>query len=69
METVKELFASQAFVLAFVLGTYTFSLWLFRKTKISLLHPLLTSIFLIIVVLKLFDVEYQTFEQGSSYRD
>ncbi|TCN65638.1 LrgB family protein [Acetobacteroides hydrogenigenes] len=69
METVKELFASQAFVLAFVLGTYTFSLWLFRKTKISLLHPLLTSIFLIIVVLKLFDVEYQTFEQGSSIVD
>lgn len=65
METVKELFASQAFVLAFVLGTYSFSLWLFRKTKISLLHPLLTSIFLIIVVLEVFRVEYQTFEKGS----
>jgi predicted murein hydrolase (TIGR00659 family) len=65
METVKELFASQAFVLAFVLGTYSFSLWLFRKTKISLLHPLLTSIFLIIVVLEVFGVEYQTFEKGS----
>ncbi|WP_320052280.1 LrgB family protein [uncultured Acetobacteroides sp.] len=65
METVKELFASQAFVLGFVLGIYTFSLWLFRKTKISLLHPLLTSILLIIVILKIFGVEYKTFEKGS----
>lgn len=69
METVKELFNSQAFVLAFVLGTYTFSLWLFRKTKISLLHPLLTSILLIIVVLQIFDIEYQTFEKGSEMVD
>jgi len=69
METVRELFNSQAFVLAFVLGTYTFSLWLFRKTKISLLHPLLTSILLIIVVLQIFDIEYQTFEKGSEMVD
>lgn len=69
MEIVKELFTSQAFVLGFVLGTYTFCLWLFRKTKISLLHPLLTSIFLIIVILKIFGVEYQTFKEGSSIVD
>jgi predicted murein hydrolase (TIGR00659 family) len=69
MEIVKELFNSQAFVLAFVLGTYTFSLWLFRKTKISLLHPLITSILLIIVVLKIFNIEYKTFEKGSEIVD
>lgn len=67
METVRELFNSKAFVLAFTLGTYCFSLWLFRKTKISLLHPLLTSILLIIVVLELFGVEYQTYEKGADF--
>jgi predicted murein hydrolase (TIGR00659 family) len=69
MEAVRELFESQAFVLAFVLGTYTLSLWLFKKTKISLLHPLLTSIFLIIVVLEVLNVSYETFEKGSSIVD
>jgi predicted murein hydrolase (TIGR00659 family) len=69
METVKELFNSQAFVLAFTLGAYSFCLWLFHKTKINLLHPLLTSICLIIVVLKVFGVEYQTFKEGSSIVD
>lgn len=66
METVRTLFDSEAFVLAFVLGIYTFSLWLFKKTKISLLHPLLTSILVIIVILKVFQVDYHAFDKGSS---
>lgn len=69
MEQVRLLFTSQAFVLAFVLGTYTLSVWLFRKTKIGLLHPLLTSIFLIIVVLEIFHVDYPTFEKGAGIID
>lgn len=65
METVKNLFESQAFVLAFIFGTYTASVWLFKKTKISLLHPLLTSIFVTIAVLEIFKVEYTTFDNSS----
>lgn len=65
METIRELFNSQVFVLSFTLGVYSAGLWLYRKTKTPLLHPLLTSILAFIVILKVFHVEYQAFDQGT----
>ncbi len=65
MEKVDYLFAYQPFTLAFVIGVYLFAVWLYKKTKIGLLHPVLISIAVIISVLKLFDVEYSSFQKGS----
>ena len=44
---------SEIFALTLVIGTYLTSLALYKKVHISLLHPLLTTIFVIIVVLRL----------------
>ena len=43
---------SEIFALTLVIGTYLTSLALYKKVHNSLLHPLLTTIFVIIVVLE-----------------
>lgn len=63
---MNSLANSDIFALTLVIGSYLAAQALYRKTRISLLHPLLTSIFVIIVVLNMLDVEYKSFRQGSS---
>ena len=62
---MNNLAQSEVFSLTLVIGTYLASFSLYRKTRISLLHPLITSIFVIIVVLKTMDIEYESFQKGS----
>lgn len=62
---MNSLVNSEVFALALVVGSYLAAQALYRKTRISLLHPLLTSIFVIILVLKALGIEYETFRQGS----
>lgn len=64
-DEMNNLAQSEVFSLTLVIGTYLASLALYRKTRISLLHPLITSIFVIIVVLKTMDIEYESFQKGS----
>ena len=47
---------SEIFALTLVIGTYLTSLALYKKVHISLLHPLLTTIFVIIVVLEVVSI-------------
>ena len=56
---------SEIFDLALVVGTYIAATILYKKTHLSILHPLLTSIFVIIVILEFLDIEYASFQQGS----
>ena len=56
---MNNLAQSEVFSLTLVIGTYLASLALYRKTRNSLLHPL------IIVVLKTMDIEYESFQKGS----
>ena len=65
MEKIKSLFELNYFVIALVLGVYLISLWVYKKTRLSLFHPVLLSVAVLIVVLKLFDVEYETFQKSS----
>ena len=65
MEEIKHLFATQPFTIAFVLGVYLASAFLYKRTKLPFLHPVLLSIAVIIGTLKLFNVEYQTFKDNS----
>lgn len=69
MEKINLLFQSQPFSIAFVIGTYLAALWLYRKTQLALLHPVLTSIGLIILILKALSVSYSDFKQGSQLID
>lgn len=62
---MNELARSEVFSLTLVVGTYIAALGLYKKTHISLLHPLITSILVIIVVLKTLGIEYESFQKGS----
>ena len=62
---MHSLVHSEIFDLALVVGTYIAATLLYKKTHLSILHPLLTSIFVIIVILEFLDIEYASFQQGS----
>lgn len=62
---MNNLLESEVFILTLVVGTYVASTLLYRKTKLSLLHPLLTSILAIIAVLQIAGISYETFREGS----
>lgn len=62
---MNNLAHSEIFSLTLVIGTYLAALALYKKTRISLLNPLLTSILVIIVVLETMGIEYESFQRGS----
>ena len=64
MDTV---FTSAPFMLFLVMASYLIGSKLYRKTGIALLHPLIVSIAIIIFVLKILGINYETFRQGSEF--
>lgn len=62
---MNNLANSEIFALILVLGTYLAASALYKKVHISLLHPLITSVFAIIAVLKILGIQYESFQQGS----
>lgn len=56
---------SQIFLLTLTLGLYVLANYLFRRTKIALLHPLITSATAIIALLYLCDIPYQKYQQAT----
>lgn len=62
---MNNLLHSEVFALTLVIGTYIAAVALYKKTRLCLLNPLLTSIPVIICVLGIFHVPYETFKQGS----
>lgn len=69
METISQLFRTQPFTLAFVIGVYLATAWLYRRTRLPFLHPVLLSILIIILALKAVDVEYAAFKVNSQLID
>lgn len=64
---MRALFESTEFILLLVFGSYLFGQWVFKKTKLGLLHPLIIAIAIIIAFLKVSGVSYDTFERGSQF--
>lgn len=56
---------SEIFILTLVVGVYLAALWLYRKTKLSVLHPLLVSIPVLAGIIRVLGISYASFEQGS----
>ena len=46
---------------------YQAGLWIKRKWKLAVFNPLLISIFLVIEVLLIFDVDYERYNEGAKY--
>jgi predicted murein hydrolase (TIGR00659 family) len=58
-----KLFGTELFFIFLVIFTYTCSLFIYRKTELTLLHPILFSISVLIIFLKVFDIEYVYFRE------
>lgn len=66
---MRNLFDSQLFLLMLTVGVYLLSVWLYKKTKIRLLHPLVTSIAVLIVFLKATGIDYAEYKQATQVID
>jgi hypothetical protein len=49
---MRALFESTEFTLLLVFGSYLFGQWVFKKTRIALLHPMIVAIAIIIAFLR-----------------
>ncbi|MCD7963944.1 MAG: LrgB family protein [Rikenellaceae bacterium] len=63
---MNEILSSEVFLLTLTLGTYLIAVWLYRKTGFKLLHPMLLSMAVIISFLKLTDIDYETYRDGTA---
>lgn len=60
---IAELFTGEVFMLTLVMGTFLLGVWIYKRSKITLLQPLLISMIIIIPFLKITGIDYQTFYQ------
>lgn len=67
-ETFNELIlGSTYFGAALTLGTFMFGRWLQKKTKLVICNPILIAVLLCIAILKLFGIDYESYNQGAKY--
>lgn len=64
---MNTIFESQFFSIILCVFTYLFGIWIHRKTKSPLANPLLISIVLTIIVLKVLGISFDTFNEGASF--
>ncbi len=62
---MDNLLNSEIFILTLVVGVYLWAVWLYRKVRLALLHPVLISIPVLAVVTRMLGISYESFEQGS----
>ena len=61
MEQIRPLISSEVFLLMLSMGTFLFGVYIYKRTKITLLQPLLISMLIIIPFLKITGIDYPTF--------
>lgn len=66
---IQEFIRSQPFLLTLTIGLYFFGLALYRRTRIALLHPVLTTVLIVIVFLRTTSIEYEHYAQATSIID
>lgn len=65
---MKDIICSSVFFGVFIsLFSFEIGMLIKKKWKFALLNPLLISIVLVIVVLKVFDIDYDTYYDGAKY--
>lgn len=48
-------------------GAYLFGIWLKKKTGLAVLNPLLTAIIIVILLLLVFDINFDKYNKGAGY--
>lgn len=61
LDRIRPVISTEIFLLTLVMGTFVLGIYIYRKTKISFLQPLLISMVIIIPFLKITGIDYQTF--------
>lgn len=64
---LSDILRSEVFILTLCVGTFLIGKWISSKLKNPLMHPLLIAVFLVIAVLTLTGVDYDTFREGSRF--
>ena len=62
---MEKILNTEIFILTLVVGIYLVSVWFYRRTKLAFLHPLLISIPVLAVLIRVLGISYESFEQGS----
>lgn len=63
LDRIKPYISTDLFLLLLVMGAFLFGVYLYKRTKLSLLQPLLIAMLIIIPFLKLTGIDYPTFCQ------
>lgn len=58
---------SMYFGMVISVASYLFGVWIKKKTDWAVLNPLLVSIVITMAVLLIFDIDYETYNQGAQY--
>lgn len=58
---------SVLFGIAITLVTYEIGLWIKKKVGLAIANPLLISVILTVAFLLIFDIDYETYENGAKY--
>lgn len=61
LQQIKPFISTEVFLLALVMGTFLLGVYLYKRTKITLIQPLLIAMLIIIPFLKITGIDYQTF--------
>lgn len=63
LQQLHALFQGEVFMLTLVMGSYLLGVWIYKRSNISLLQPLLISMAVLIPFLKWTGMDYSTFQQ------
>lgn len=66
---MKEIVTSMPAMLLLTLASYLLGMLVQRKSKISVLHPFITAMVVIIAVLLIFKIPYSTYREGNKLLD
>jgi predicted murein hydrolase (TIGR00659 family) len=66
---MEKLLNNELFVLTLVIGIYLGAVYIYRKSKLAILHPVPLSIGVLILILTLTHTDYTTFKNGSRMID
>lgn len=64
---MRLLIESPEFILVLIFGSYLLGQWIFKKTRVAILHPLIISIAIIILFLQITKTDYETFQRGGQF--
>ena len=67
IEQIRPYLSGEIFLLGFAMGAYLLGVFIYKRTKMSLLQPLLTATVIIIPFLKLTGIDYPTFYKNTHF--